>query len=260
VRPTERFVALVRGDERQLRLDQAALLIAAHAYDRLDIDEELARLDRLAESCYAPTLDALVHHLFVDHNFHGNSDDYYDPRNSFLNEVLERRVGIPITLSVLTMEVGRRLGVPVAGVSMPGHFLLRDRVDPEVFVDPFARGALLDRRGCEARFHAVHGPGAEFDPSFLDPIGPRAILSRMLANLKAVYVHKADRAALTWVLGLRAEIPGVEPGERARLASVLAARGDFGGAADALDRLADEVPGERDRHRASAQRMRARLN
>src|SRR5204862_32917 len=126
---TGRFADLVNGREAELPVDEAALLIAAHAYPELDVAEQLARLDALALWCFAPTLDALVEHLFVDEDFHGNADDYYDPRNSFLNDVLDRRVGIPITLSVLTMEVGRRIGVPVAGVSMPGHFLLRDRVD-----------------------------------------------------------------------------------------------------------------------------------
>ena len=114
VDPTGGFAALVEGPESALPLDEAALLIADHAYPELDVAAQLARLDALALSCFAPTLDALVEHLFVDENFHGNADDYYDPRNSFLNDVLDRRVGIPITLSVLTMEVGRRIGVPVA--------------------------------------------------------------------------------------------------------------------------------------------------
>ena len=257
---TERFGALVAGPEASVPLDEAALLIAAHAYPDLDVDAQLARLDDLAATCFAPTLDALVEHLFLDENFHGNADDYYDPRNSFLNDVLDRRIGIPITLAVLTMEVGRRIGVPVAGVSMPGHFLLRDRVDPEVFVDPFARGALIDRTAAEARFHAVQGPGAQFDDSFLEPIGKWAILARMLANLKVVYAHAQDRPALAWVLRLRTLIPDMRPQERAELAGVLAAMGDFPGAATEMEALAALVPDESDRHLASARRLRARLN
>jgi regulator of sirC expression with transglutaminase-like and TPR domain len=257
---TARFAALVQGAERELPLDRAALLVAAHAYPGLDVDEQVARLDELAESCFAPTLDALVRHLFVDEGFRGNTEDYYDPRNSFLNDVLDRKVGIPITLAVLAMEVGRRIGVPVAGVGMPGHFLLRDRVDPDVFVDPFARGALIDRRGAEARFHSVQGAGARFDDSFLDPIGSRAIVARILGNLKAAYLQRSDRDALSWLLRLRAEVPGVPPQERAELASVLAARGDFRAAAVELERLAELLPDERERHLAAALRLRARLN
>ena len=257
---TERFSELVHGPERAIALDEAALLIAAHGRPGLDVDGELARLDDLASRCYAPTLDALVTHLFRDEGFHGNTDDYYDPRNSFLNEVLDRRVGIPITLSVLTIEVGRRIGVPVAGVSMPGHFLLRDRVDPSVFVDPFHRGAVIDRDGAERRFHQVQGPGAVFDDAFLEPIGPLAILGRMLANLKGAFAHQGDRSGLAWVLRLRTELPGNRPQERAELASALAARGDFGSAAAELERLAQEIPAEADRHLRSATRLRARLN
>ena len=257
---TRRFRDLVQGPERTIRLDEAALLIAAHAHPDLNVPTEMARLDDLAERCYAPTLDALVSHLFQAEGFHGNTDDYYDPRNSFLNDVLDRRVGIPITLSVLTMEVGRRIGVPVAGVSMPGHFLLRDRVDPSVFVDPFNRGAIIDRDGAERRFHQVQGPGAVFDDAFLAPIGPLAILGRMLANLKGAYAHAGDRVGLAWVLRLRTELPGNRPQERVELASVLAARGEFGRAANELERLADEIPAEADRHLRSARRLRARLN
>ena len=258
--PTARFIEVVQGPEADVPLDEAALLIAKHAYPDLDVPAHLGRLDELADTCFAPTLDALVEHLFVDQNFHGNADDYYDPRNSFLNDVLDRRIGLPITLSVLTMEVGRRIGVPVAGVSMPGHFLLRDRVDPEVFVDPFARGALLDRAGCEKRFHAVQGPGAQFDDSFLEPIGKRAILARMLANLRVVYVQASDRRALSWVLRLRTSVPGTRVQERAELASVLASCGDFAGAAGELEALADVLPDERDRRLGEARRLRARLN
>jgi regulator of sirC expression with transglutaminase-like and TPR domain len=257
---TAQFEAHVQGPERELRLDRAALLIAAHAYPGLDVDAEAARLDALAESCFAPTLDALVRHLFVDEGFRGNRDDYYDPRNSLLNDVLDRRLGIPITLAVLAMEVGRRLGVPMSGVGMPGHFLLRDRVDPDVFVDPFSRGAVTDRRGAEARFHAVQGAGARFDESFLEPIGPRAIVARMLANLKAAYLQRNERASLAWVLRLRVAVPGVPVTERAELARILGALGDWRGAAAELEELAELVPAERQRHLSAAVRLRARLN
>ena len=156
--PYERFVATVARPAVSVPLDEATLCIAAHAEPSVDVDGYLRRLDAVAEGVRAPTLDGLVSHLFSTLRFTGNRRHYYDPRNSFLNHVLDRRIGIPITLSVVVMEVGRRIGVPVAGVGMPGHFLVRDKVDPDVFVDPFDRGQLLDAVGCRQLFEA-HGRG-----------------------------------------------------------------------------------------------------
>jgi regulator of sirC expression with transglutaminase-like and TPR domain len=220
---TEEYAALMALPEREIPLDRVALLVAAHAHRGLDIDGELARLDALAESCFAPTLDALVRHLFVDLGFRGNEEDYYDPRNSYLNDVTTRRTGIPITLAIVAMEVGRRLGVPLAGVSMPGHFLLRDRVDLELFVDPFVGGAYLRRADCERAFRAAHGANAPFDPDHLEPVGAHAIAARLLANLKAIFMARSDAASLDWVLELRSRTPGVPSGEREGFAGALTA-------------------------------------
>lgn len=214
--PTTRFAQLVVGPEESLPLDEAALLIAAHAHPGLDVDAQLGRLDVLAGEVREPTLDGLRRLLFRDLGFSGNDVDYYDPSNSYLDDVLDRRTGIPITLAVLMLEVGRRVGVPLWGVSMPGHFLVRDKVDPEVFVDPFARGLVLDRRGAKARFLQVQGPGAVFDPSFLEPVGRLAIVSRMLANLEGVARQRADVGMLRWVRGLRATTHAA-PGLRDRV-------------------------------------------
>ncbi len=261
VQATEQFADLLRRPEEELPLDRAALLIAVHAYPDLDVDAELAVIDRIAERCFAPTLDALVRYLFVDLAFRGNRTAYYDPRNSYLNDVIHRRRGIPITLSVLTMAVGRRLGVPLAGVGMPGHFLLRDRVDPTVFVDPFAGGAFLDRAGCERAFRAVHGPDAVFDDAFLEPVGPFTVLARMLANLRVVFTARGDHAALVWVLRLRTLLPGVPTEERAELAAALAASGDFRGAARELDITAERLGGGiGEEYARRAVLLRARLN
>jgi regulator of sirC expression with transglutaminase-like and TPR domain len=215
---SERFAALLRRPEAEVPLDEVALVIAAHARPELDIGAQLTRLDELAATCFAPTLDALVRHLFVDLGFRGNEGDYYDPRNSYLDEVVERRLGIPITLSVLTIEVGRRIGVPVAGVSLPGHFLLRDRVDADVFIDPFSGGAYLDQAGCERAFRALQGPDAPFDDTYLAPVGPHLIVARMLANLQAIFTNRGDDESLRWVLHLRSLTPGTQAARaRARL-------------------------------------------
>jgi len=210
VDPTERFAELVGVPEAAIPLDEAGLLIAAHAHPGLDVAEGLARFDELASMVRDPTLDGLRRLLFRDLGFTGNEADYYDARNSYIDDVLERRVGIPISLAVVTMEVGRRLGVPLSGVSMPGHFLVRDKVDPEVFIDPFARGLVLDRRGCKLRFHGVHGPGAVFDDAFLEPVGRSAIVDRMLANLEGIATRTRQPFMLEWVLRLRALLPSAD--------------------------------------------------
>lgn len=259
---TARFVDVVHRPEPEVPLDEAALLIAAHAHPGLDLGAQLAHLDALAEGVWAPTLDALRKRLFVELGFTGNDGHYYDAGNSYLDTVLERRVGVPITLAVLMLEVGRRIGVPLAGVSMPGHFLVRDKVDPGVFVDPYARGAVLDERGCRLRFLQVHGPDAEFDPTFLQPVGKHAIVSRMLANLERIATMDGERAMLVWVLSLRAAMPDAGAAEHRKLSSVLASTGRYGEAADVLEELALELA---DRTAAgqlaiAASRLRAKLN
>jgi regulator of sirC expression with transglutaminase-like and TPR domain len=258
---TARFAELLARPAALVPLDEAVLLVAAHAYPTLDITREQRRLDLLADRCPRPALDSLVAYLFVDLGFTGNARDYYDPRNSYLNDVLDRRTGIPITLAVLAMEVGRRLDVPLVGVGMPGHFLLRHRLDESLFVDPFGRGRVLDRHGCEAAFHSVHGERAPFDPAFLDPVDTPTIVARMLANLRATFTARSDRDALSWTLRLRTLVPGLPAEERAELATVLAARGQFEAAAGEYDTLADQLGGELgDEYHRSALRLRARLN
>jgi regulator of sirC expression with transglutaminase-like and TPR domain len=258
---TARFAELLSRPTAQVPLDEAVLLVAAHAYPALDIGRQQRRLDLLADRCPQPSLDALVEYLFVDLGFSGNARDYYDPRNSYLNDVLDRRTGIPLTLAVLAMEVGRRLDVPLVGVGMPGHFLLRHRYDDSTFVDPFGRGRLLDRCGCEAAFHSVHGERAPFDPAFLDPVDTPAIVARLLANLRATFTARGNRRALAWTLRLRTLVPGIPAEERAELATVLAARGQFEAAAGEYDTLAAQLGGELgDEYHRSALRLRARLN
>ena len=258
---TERFRALVGGPEASLPLDEVALLIAAHAEPGLDVGAQLARIDDLAGGVANPTLDGLRRHLFGELGFRGADHDYDDPRNSYLHVVVERRVGIPITLSVLLMEVGRRIGVPLDGVSMPGHFLVRDKVDPEVFVDAFARGVELDRRGAQARFHAVHGGTASFDPDYLAPAGRRSIVVRMLTNLERLATTQGDREALRWILRLRTAMPGAGVPERRRLAALLATSGAVIEAAELLEEVATELSGDAaETATTTARRLRAKLN
>ncbi|MDQ4069941.1 MAG: transglutaminase-like domain-containing protein [Actinomycetota bacterium] len=256
--PTTRFTELVQGPEDELHLDEAALLIAAHAEPGLDVDAELGVIDGLAAGISEPTLDGWRRHLFVDLGFTGNVKRYYDPANSFLNEVVRRRRGLPITLSVLGMEVGRRIGLRLEGVGMPGHFLLRH--GPDAYVDPFDGGRLLDRAGCVERFRAVNGAQAPFHPSYLEPIGPRAILGRILNNLKSVYTARGDVSALSWVFELRMALPGASPLEGREWARVLGASGRFVEAAEELEALAGLLPDQEDELLTEALAFRARLN
>ncbi len=259
--PTARFAELVQRPEDDLPLDRAALLIAQHAYPELDVEAHVAWLDELAARCPDRSFEGWRRYLFEDLRFSGNVETYHDPANSFLNEVLRRRVGLPITLSVVGLEVGRRIGVPLAGVGMPGHFLLEHvGADSRTWVDPFAGGRVLDRAACEERFHLVNGASTPFLDVYLDPVGPRAILSRMLANLKAIYATRGNLEALAWVFALRLSIPGTPSLERRELARVLGSTGQFLEAATALEELAGTLPTQADALLAEAQAFRARLN
>lgn len=245
--------------DAEIPLDEAAALIGAHAAPGIDVGHQLARLDDLAGTCPAPTLDGLCRHLFDDLGFAGNRDDYLDPRNSYLHEVLDRRTGIPISLSVVTLEVGRRLGVPLAGVGMPSHFLVRHLAEPAAFLDPFDGGVRLTEADCEAIFRTLGGTGA-WVPDYLDPVGPRAILTRMLANLQGIFMPRDLRSA-SWVVRLRLLIPGLELRERVALARALGSLGQFDAAGAALEAAADAAPPEdADRLRAQARALRARSN
>src|SRR3954454_5775176 len=256
---TERFRALVARDEEHIPLDEAAMLIAAHAYPDLDVDAELLAIDELASGCPDDDLDDLVDYLFGECGFSGDRETYHDPRNSFLNDVVRRRRGIPITLAVTAMEVGRRVGVPLLGVGMPGHFLLRYGA---VFLDPFDGGRRLTPDDCSELLRGIARPAAELDPRQLDAVGPRAVLARMLANLRSSYVGLGDTEGLAWVSRLRATIPGVGPDELLQLSRILVNLGRFTEAAEALDDLADQRPDEDDARRlqALARLLRARLN
>ena len=156
------FDHIVSVPDEEIDLARAALLIAATEYPGLSIERELFRIDAIAEGVAARMdddtplyqLNRLSEYLFDELKFAGNHTNYHDPRNSFLNDVIERRVGIPITLSLLYIEVGKRLGVPLVGIGMPGHFIVRHRDEPDVFVDPFHGGILLSEDECAERLKA----------------------------------------------------------------------------------------------------------
>ena len=257
---TQRFVELVQRPDEAVPLDESAMLIAAHADPDLDVAAELARIDGLAAVCPDATLDGLRRHLFEDFGLAGNRRRYDDQRNSFLNQVLTRRVGIPISLSVLTIEVGRRVGLTLSGVGMPGHFLVRSD-DDDLLVDPFNGGRLLSPEDCAEVYRALHGPRAPFGPHLLAPVGTRSILVRMLANLRQLYLNAGDARSAGWVYELRAAIPAGTPADTADVARALASIGRFTQAAATLDALAESVPEDGAQEaRARAVSLRALLN
>jgi regulator of sirC expression with transglutaminase-like and TPR domain len=257
VDPTTRFRELV--ESAGAGLDEGSLLIAGQARD-VDVEANMGRLDELADGFVGTDVVDLCRYLFVDLGFGGNRGDYYDPRNSFLDCVLDRRLGIPLTLSIVAIEVGRRVGVPLVGIGMPGHFLVCDAQDPAGFCDPFAEGLPLDRAALEARFREVHGAGARLRPADLAPASTADMLSRMLANLHRIYLDAGDHQNLVWVLRLRAVFPGADPAIRRQLAGVLSATGRFWEAAAELDQLAVDEPARAAEHLVAAERLRARLN
>ena len=236
---TERFTELVRRPPDEVPLDEAALLIAAHAHPDLDLAGALAEMDGLAESVRGDSPDDVAVALFGEGGLAGNTVDYGDPRNSYLDDVLARRLGIPITLSVVMIEVGRRLGVRIYGVGMPGHFLVQAEEQPDAWFDPLHGGRRLDLDGCRELYEQVQTE-PPFTPALLRAVDSPTILNRMLANLQQTFMRR-DPASLSWVARLRLRIPGLIPGERRQLAALLGGVGRFLEAAAELDAVAAEL-------------------
>ena len=200
-----RFARAIAQPEDEIDLAQAAFLIAAEEYADLDVDVELARLDEIAKEARIRIGDVSLadsdefirrfnEYLFQELGFRGNETDYYDPKNSFLNDVLERRTGIPISLAAVYVEIARRVGAPVRGVGFPGHFLARwerPEGDSIVVVDPF-HGSIVGEKECRELLSRLSGGQVAFRPEMLAPLPTRGILARMLANLKGVWIKKAD--------------------------------------------------------------------
>ena len=207
------FAEVVAGPDERVDLARAALLIACVEYPALDVGRYLDRMDAMAAGLRqrldggspAAAVRALNALLFDEEGFKGNLDDYYDPRNSFLNDVLDRRMGIPITLSTVYIEVGRRAGLSVDGVGLPGHFVVR--VEGQL-VDPFHGGIALSQDDCQKRLDRIYGGRLKLDDAMLAPCDRKAILARTLRNLKAIYTKAED---FTRALGVVELLLRVEP-------------------------------------------------
>ena len=201
----ERFAQLVNSPEEELDLAEAALLIAQEEHPEIDVASYLRRLDGLAAAVRArlpespapvEIIQGLNTQLFREEGLTGNENEYYDPRNSFLNEVLDRKRGIPIALSVIYLEVGRRLGLPLVGVGFPGHFLVKySGADGDVVLDPFSGGGTLTQAELAQRLRRMYGDANPFlaqIPQLLAPASKKEILVRMLRNLKGIYLQQND--------------------------------------------------------------------
>ena len=201
----ERFRQVMSGPDEAINLAEAALLIASDEYRDLDIDSYLARLDQMAATLKrrlrpdigpADTIVALNRFLFEEHGFSGDAADYYDPRHSFLNEVLDRRRGIPITLAVVYIEIGRRIGLPVHGISFPAHFLVKCQLrEGTVVLDPYAKGISLSFDDLKQRIKSLRNgvePPRSVVAGALATASNKDIVVRILRNLKGIYSHHKE--------------------------------------------------------------------
>jgi regulator of sirC expression with transglutaminase-like and TPR domain len=194
--------ALASAEEATHDLGYLALLLAACHYPDLPVETYLDRLDSLAARARsrlgkgrtpARVITAINGIMFEEEGFTGNTEDYYDPRNSFLHEVLDRRTGIPISLSAVYVSIARRLGQPIVGVGMPLHFIVKYvGASEEIYIDPFHGGKILTVQECQERVERAMGAPVNFQPSFLDATPTRTILYRMLNNLKQTFVRQQE--------------------------------------------------------------------
>jgi regulator of sirC expression with transglutaminase-like and TPR domain len=206
------LLELLSGRSDDVQLDRAALELATIEYPGLDIENSIAILDSYAvelrsriatNSDGADFVIAANTYLFNELGFTGNTNNYYDPRNSCLNEVLAGRLGIPITLSLVYMEIARRLERPVYGIGLPGHFLVRyDDGEFAAFIDPFRGGKLLDEEECFELARSSTGAQVPEDSWLLQPVGKRQILLRMMNNLRGIYFSRAAHSKALQVLNL----------------------------------------------------------
>ena len=256
--PLQRFQDAL--SESPLRLDIAALSIGAHCAETpMDVETELSKIDRLAAEISDHTLPGVIQFLFQEQGFGGEKDDYYNPANSYIDQVLQRRRGIPISLAIITIEVARRCGVPLFGVGMPGHFLVGHKEAEGVFVDPF-EGKIIDESAARDIFLTLH-PGQEFQTEFLTETTPEVIILRMLNNLRMIYLKDRGVSELTAVLELLVCLDDCPIDEFHRLASALDALGRTDEATRHLDNAADRYSGtDAEQMRTRATHLWARLN
>jgi regulator of sirC expression with transglutaminase-like and TPR domain len=260
VTATTQLMEELRAPAAPGRLERGLSAIARHANPTLEPHRIEVQLDELADRHGDSDPAELCANLFGDSGLRPNTNNYYDPNNSLIDQVLARRRGIPLSLSAVALAVAERCATPLRGVAMPGHFLLADAENPQRFYDPFAGGRQMSFAEV-AELH-VRLLGSALVPEQLAPVGHRVMLLRTLANLRVAYGRHGDLEGLAWVLGLLAESrpPGTEATQE--LAVVLSRLGRWDEAAAACSALADSLgegaPAER--WRSEAARLRTLLN
>ncbi|KAB8334074.1 tetratricopeptide repeat protein [Scytonema tolypothrichoides VB-61278] len=213
------FEQEIQQPDEHIDLAKAALYIAQEEYPNINPEEYLNAFDtmameleeRLPSQRYPlRVIQSINQYLYDDLGFAGNQKDYYDPRNSFLNDVIDRRLGIPITLALVYLEVARRVDFPMVGVGMPGHFLIRpDIPDTEIFIDAFNRGEIMFPQDCQERLNQVYQQPVQLQPEFLATVSKKQLLARILTNLKYIYLNQQDlKKALAAVERILLLFPG----------------------------------------------------
>jgi len=237
-------------------LARAALLIAKEEYPQLSVDLYLARLDQVSEEVKdrlgnetAPlvVLSELLRTLYERRSFDGNRKAYYDPRNSFLNDVLDRGVGIPLTLAIVLLEIAWRLDIPLEGVNFPGHFLVRYRGDSiSLLIDPFNGGAVRFEQDAQELLDQLYGGTVVLQPHFLRAATKRDMLVRMLTNLKGLYLRVGDHARALAAVERLLMITPTAPAESRSRGVLLARMGRHEEAAKQLEAYLRVAPGADD--------------
>ena len=250
--------ALGRSD-RDFELGRAALYIAQEEYPQLPVERYTLRLDCLAEAVKdrldeetAPpvVLGELIHTLFEREGLRGNKESYHDPRNSFINDVLDRRLGIPLTLGIILLEVGWRLGLPLEGVNFPGHFLVRYRGAAEhLLIDPFDAGRIRVESQAQEVLDQQYGSMVRMQPAFLRAASKRDMIRRLLVNLKGLYVNVNDNERALSVVERLMLVHPASPGERRDRGMLLLRLGREEEAKEQLRRYLDGAPGAVDAER-----------
>jgi regulator of sirC expression with transglutaminase-like and TPR domain len=256
------FVRVVHGSNTTVNLTRAAYLLSAHRSALIRDDEQLEAREReleiLADGC-APTFEGWQRRLFVDYGLSGNGIDYHDVRNSFLADVLDRRVGIPISLAVIGLDLAGRIRLRMWGVNFPGHFLLATADAQRPFVDPFNGGATLQTGDCADLHERMFG-NRNIDPNAFTPALPETILIRMLMNLKSNYARARDLDGLTAVMRMRSALPSLQFDEARELVRLLDATGSWNEAMSTLRLLRLHYPMHEETLDDEETRLAARLN
>ncbi len=263
----QRLARLVRHPDCDLA--EAALLVCAEVEPELAVDAELLRLDAIADGLRATGFRstdagsdaaALAGYLAGTRGFTGAVEDYHDPRNGLLTRVLDQRRGLPITLSIVYVAVGRRLGIPAFGIGLPGHFVTGiGGGDRPVVIDPFHDGVALDEAELARRVTEATNGRTEFRRAMLRPATPATIIRRVLNNLTRDFANQGDAEDALWAVELRQLLPGAPPDDHRARGELLLRIGRYRDAADAFETYVDEAgPGAPDTAEVSRRAIRAR--